>query len=65
MDDIDDLRQLAERATREAYSPRAETCWFPWSHRWTMWRPKFELSGYQHRRCIRCGKTVEKMIFRF
>ena len=57
-----DLRRLAEEAAREAYSPRAQHCW-PWSHRWTMWEPNGRYSMYQRRRCVRCGKTGEKLVF--
>jgi hypothetical protein len=57
-----DLRRLAEQAAREAYSPRAEFCW-PWSHRWTMWTRETRWSLYQRRRCVRCGKTTEKLVF--
>lgn len=62
-----DLKKLAEEAAREAYTPRAERCW-PWSHRWTMWRPSvlaggFVSSSFQRRRCLRCGWIVEKPVW--
>lgn len=57
-DQIKAMRRLAEEAAREVYSPRAQACW-PWSHRWTMWRP-WEDAGLQRRRCVRCGLTRER-----
>ena len=56
-----DLRRLAEEAVREVYSPRAQACWFPWSHRWSMWQTNGPY--YQRRRCIRCGKVVARGIY--
>ena len=38
----------------------AENCYFG-THRWTMWQPKFELSFFQTRRCLRCGLIRDKM----
>lgn len=55
---ITDLRKLAEEAAAEAYDQRAISCW-PWSHRWTMWKPLEGSIMYQTRRCLRCGKTKD------
>jgi hypothetical protein len=62
-DDLNDLRNLATEAAREAYDPRAARCW-PWSHEWTMWKERIR-PGYSHisclaRRCVRCGKIKIK-----
>lgn len=62
-DRIENLRELAEQAARETYSPRAKKCW-PWSHAWTMWethrRPGWPYDVCQMRRCVRCGKFQTK-----
>jgi hypothetical protein len=63
MTPVNDLRRLAKEAAREIYSPRAEKCWL-WFHRWTMWEANYDGSLYQRRRCMRCGKTIEKSIFK-
>jgi hypothetical protein len=60
-----DLKQLAQEAAQSAYSPRAQTCWFPWSHRWTMWKPRQvysdgATSDFYRRRCVRCGRPQER-----
>jgi hypothetical protein len=62
-----DLKQLAHEAAQSVYSPRAQACWFPWSHRWTMWTVKanelYPAIYEVHRRsCVRCGKPRVKRV---
>lgn len=60
-DKTTDFQKLAEEAAKEAYDLRAMKC-RPWSHEWTMWKPNFNGSSFQRRRCVRCGKTRERII---
>lgn len=62
-----DLRKLANEAAQSVYSPRALRCWFPWSHRYTLWsrepHPLYSALELHRRHCLRCGKITLKRVW--